>query len=162
MGVQPYSHLQDLFTHLALEKYSNNKGTGCWRQEGGTGAGTDYRVRLGTIQLTSAALVLAILAPRGDGDAGLRPELQGHSWGDTPPPRPRDEPALSGTRGQGKARETILEMFPSLELYTCLSLVPATFRSHGRPSLPWWPSGPSGASPGQAEQRRHIKVPKVR
>lgn len=103
MGVQPYLHLQGLFTHLALEKYSSDKGTGCWGQEGGPGAGTDCRV-LGTTQLTSAALVLAlILAPRGDGDAGLRPELQG-TPGESPSP---EKPTVSGTRGQGKARETI-------------------------------------------------------
>lgn len=86
VGIQPYLHLQGLFTHLALEKYSNDKGTGCWGQEGGPGAGTDCRV-LGTTQLTSAALVFAlILAPRGDGDAGLRPELQG-TPGEPPPPK---------------------------------------------------------------------------
>lgn len=85
MGIQPYLQ-QGLFTHLALEKYSSDKGTGCWGQEGGTGAGTEPRVKLGTTQPTSAALVLTlILAHRGDGDAGLRPELQGHTWGAPPP-----------------------------------------------------------------------------
>lgn len=45
--------------------------------------GTDYRVTLGTTQPPSDAPVLAmIMAPRGD--AGVRTELQGHTWGDSP------------------------------------------------------------------------------
>lgn len=67
----------------ALEKYSRGEGTGCWKQKGSLSGGTDYRVTLGTTQPPSDAPVLAmIMAPSGD--AGVRTELQGHTWGDSP------------------------------------------------------------------------------
>lgn len=38
VSMQPFSRPQGLSPHLALEKYSSDKGTGCWGQKGGTGA----------------------------------------------------------------------------------------------------------------------------
>lgn len=60
--------------------------------------------------------------------AGPRPEHQGHTW-----EPPQDEPALPGTRGQGKARETHLERFPSLEL--CTSVLGASNKQVPQMSL---------------------------
>lgn len=123
-------------------------GTGCWGREGGTRAGTDHRVRVGTTRFTCTAFVLVLtLAPRGDGDAGLRLELQGHM-------RRAPLPYHPTTISQGGPS---MEMFLYLELCTSQSLVPAIRRSRGCPLLPRWPPGPSG---GMSWVRRATPAPR--
>lgn len=128
-SAQPFPPPQGPCTHSALEKYSSDKGTGCRGHKGSGGAaGLQGEAGHNPAHLRHPCLALT-LAPRGDGDAGLRTELQGHTWGGPP------QTSQLCLVPAGRAK-------PGRQICRCPhrgppSSVPAACKSRGCPRLPW-------------------------
>lgn len=158
-SAQPFPPPQGPCTHSALEKYSSDKGTGCRGHKGSAGAaGLQGEAGHNPAHLRHPCLALT-LAPRGDGDAGLRTELQGHTWGGPP----QTSQLCLVPAGRAKPGRQICRC-PHKSGAVHTSVLGAS--SMQIPRMSPAPLGgrrdPLGAWPGGAEQCQHIEVPQVR